>query len=115
LTQARHHPSVMAILLKREVWRRTTPLLRRREPDLTDAQVAALKRSLVYLRVTVGGRNKLARALRVHATTLSRVLSDRKRPSAVIALRAAKLAGQPVDRVLDGSWPGGACPHCGRG
>jgi len=105
----------MAILLKREVWRRTTPLLRRREPDLTDAQVAALKRSLVYLRVTVGGRNKLARALRVHATTLSRVLSDRKRPSAVIALRAAKLAGQPVDRVLDGSWPGGACPHCGRG
>jgi len=107
----------MAILLKREVWRRTAPaLMRRREPDLTDAQIAALKRSLLYLRVTIGGRNKLARALRVHATTLSRVLSDRKRPSAVIALRAAKLAGQSVDRVLDGSWPTeGACPHCGRG
>ena len=105
----------MAILLKREVWR-TAPIMRRREPDLTDAQVAALKRSLLFLRVTVGGRNKLARALRVHATTLTRVLSDRKRPSAVIALRAAKLAGQPVDHVLDGSWPReGACPHCGRG
>ena len=105
----------MAILMKREVWRRTVPLIRRREPDLTDAQVAALKRSLLYLRVTIGGRNKLARALRVHATTLSRVLSDRKRPSAVIALRAAKLAGQPVDLVLSGAWPpAGACPHCGR-
>ena len=104
----------MTILTKREVWRRSA-LMRRREPDLTDAQVAALKRSLLFLRVTIGGRNKLARALRVHATTLSRVLSDRKRPSAVIALRAAKLAGQPVDRVLDGSWPpAGACPHCGR-
>jgi transcriptional regulator with XRE-family HTH domain len=106
----------MAILLKREVWRRAVPLARRREPDLTDAEIAALKMALRYLRVTVGGRNKLARALRVHATTLSRVLSDRKRPSAVIALRAAKLAGQPVDRVLNGAWPPeGSCPHCGRG
>ena len=53
------------------------------------------------------GRRKkqVGEALRVHATTLTRVLSDRKRPSAVIALRAAKLLASPWIACWTGPWP----------
>src|ERR1017187_1127523 len=102
----------MAILTTAKTWRRAARV--HKVPDLSEEESADIKRALVFLRVRCSGA-KLAKALRVNVTTVTRTLSAKGKPSAAIALRAARLAGQPLDRVLDGSWPPeGACAHCGR-
>jgi hypothetical protein len=64
----------------------------------------------------LGGTKKLAEALSANLATVEEALSKRGKPSAGLALRAARLAKVALEAVLDGTWPvDGACPHCGRG
>jgi hypothetical protein len=103
----------MGVLQGPKVWKKTRPATAR-QPDLSDEERAHLARALVFLRVKAGSSILLAKALGVSEPTITRGASD-KRATASLALRVARLAGQPVDAVLAGAWPKeGACPHCGR-
>ena len=57
----------------------------------------------------------MAEALGVGEDALSRACWGKTRPGAGLALRAAKLAGVPLEDVITGRFPvEGACPACGR-
>jgi hypothetical protein len=101
------------ILANRQVWRRAEPLAK--ESNLSDAEVAAVKRALRFLFVRLAGGAKLAAALRVSRQTVTRVLGPDGRPSATMVLRVARLASVSVESLLRGDFPSEtACPHCGR-
>lgn len=81
--------------------------------DLTPEEQTHTRRALRYLRTRCGGWELLGGAVHLTAKTLSHV-SDGRAPSALLALRLARLARVPVDDVLGGRYPPpGACPHCG--
>jgi hypothetical protein len=103
------------ILTERASWRKPRPSNEtRRSTDLTPDEQVAVRRALHVLRRRLGGWERLAKALRVKATTLTNYGSKRA-PSAAVAIRAARLASVSVDELLAGRWPlDGACPHCGR-
>lgn len=107
----------MTILTKRETWARPRPANEtRRATDLTPAEVESVRLALRFLRTRLGGSAKLAAALKVRRALVDKFCGARGRPSAAIAIRAARVAGVTVENVLNGSWPpAGACPHCGRG
>jgi hypothetical protein len=91
------------------------PAKTRRSSDLTPEEQANAKAALRVLRVRLGGAAQLAEALSANLGTVKAALKVRGRPSAGLALRAARLAGVPIDDVLSGAWPvAGSCPHCGR-
>jgi len=91
------------------------PSKTRRSSDLTPEEQANAKAALRVLRARVGGARQLAEALSANHATLLAALSRRGKPSAGLALRAARLAGVPLEDVLSGAWPApGSCPHCGR-
>lgn len=105
----------MAILTEREVRRKVRPANEtRRSSDLTPEEQANVRTALRWLAKRHGGVRELAGLLKASYTTVSRGCQNRGAPSAALAIRAARLAGQSVDRVLDGTWPGTACPQCGR-
>lgn len=106
----------MAILVARTVWRREPSRKRRANPMTPEAQ-ANVARALRILRVRYGSWKALAEAMGTTRATLQTVTTPagRKRLGAGIAIRAAKVAGVPVDDLLAGAWPkDGACPWCGR-
>jgi hypothetical protein len=102
----------MHALIKPETWRLARAPKRR---DLTDEEAVNARRALRFLRVRTGSARKLAAAFGMGVKATENALVPRGRPSALMALRAARLAEVAVEAVLDGSWPPeGACPHCGR-
>lgn len=105
----------MAILRARVAWTKPRPPNEtRRTSDLTPEEQANVRKAIHVLRRRIGSYEALAKALRVNLKTLAGYGSKRA-PSAGIAIRAARLAGVPVDDVLTGAWPvPGSCPHCGR-
>jgi hypothetical protein len=106
----------MTVLTRREEWRRPAALaVRAKAPELTEEERAHLQRALRFLRVRAGSGPKLAAALGIGVKALDRAIGKRVRGGALLALRAARLAGIPVEDVLSGAWPSPeACPHCGR-
>ena len=106
----------MAILRGPKTWTRPRPATEtRRASDLTPEEQANVKRALLVLRQRLGSLAELAVALRANRDTLKWYGSRRGRPTAGIALRAARLAGVAVEELLAGRWPvEGACPRCGR-
>ena len=87
----------------------------RRSSDLTPEEMARVKVALRVLRVRFGGQAALAKALQANPKTVGAAVTARGRPSAGLALRAARLAGVPLEDLLSGAWPvAGSCPHCGR-
>jgi hypothetical protein len=91
------------------------PAKPRHSSDLTPDEQANARLALRVLRLRYGSIAALAEALSAKHKTLSEALSRRGRPSAGLALRAARLAGVPTEDVLAGRWPvAGSCPHCGR-
>ena len=105
----------MPILTERKTWAKSRP---RGEPryasDLTPEEQANVRLALRFLRVRVGGI-RLAAALKVNPKTIANVCGVRGKPSAGLAIRAARLAGASVEDLLSGAFPPvGACPHCGR-
>ena len=106
----------MRILRERETWQRPRPPKQTRgASDLTPEEQGYVRATLQVLRRRLGSWALLAEALRANGTTLKGYVGAKRKVSAGIALRAARLAGVPVEDVLAGSWPkAGACPHCGR-
>ncbi len=106
----------MTVLTTRVTWRKPKQLTAgTRTPDLTDDEVANVRAALRVLRQRVGGYRQLAVTLGVNLETLKRAGSRRRIPPSVgLALRAARLAGVPLEEVLSGAWPKpGTCPTCG--
>ena len=106
----------MAILRGPKSWHAPRPANEtRRASDLTPEEQANVKRALAVLVRRLGSRKALATALRVNPHTLHWYMQRRGRPTAGVAIRAARLAGVAVEELLAGKWPvEGACPHCGR-
>jgi DNA-binding phage protein len=103
------------ILTAPTVWQRPKAPRPGRTPDLTDAESGAVKAALRFLRARHGTWTTLAAALGTAEQNLTRAVSAKGRPSAALALRAARAGGVPLEDVLTGVWPPeGACPHCGR-
>ena len=106
----------MAILCGPKTWTRPRPATEtRRASDLTPEEQANVKRAFLVLRQRLGSQAALAGALKVNLHTLHWYGQRRGRPTAGVALRAARLAKVAVEELLAGRWPiEGACPHCGR-
>jgi hypothetical protein len=105
----------MAILRERTVWRKPRPANEtRRSTDLTPAERESAKVAIRHLAKRHGSYGKLAAAMSASTETV-RLAARTGKLSAGLALRAARLAGVPLEDVLAGRWPvAGACPHCGR-
>ena len=104
------------VLVERTVWKKDRPVnATRRSSDLTPEEQRHVKVALRVLRARHGSIATLAVALKATRAAVSWALAARGRPTAGLALRAARLAGVPLEDVLAGAWPkAGACPHCGR-
>jgi hypothetical protein len=107
----------MAILVRRQEWRKPRPANEtRRSTDLTPAEQENTRVALRFLAKRFGDTAKLAKAMGAHRETVQRPMRMASHVTAGIALRAARVAGVPLEDVLSGAWPkAGACPHCGRG
>jgi len=107
----------MAILRERTVWKAPRPANEtRRSTDLTPEEQSNARAAIRFLAKRHGTLAKLAAAMRTKHGTLQSAVKEREVISAGIALRAARVAGVPLEDVLSGVWPPvGACPHCGRG
>jgi hypothetical protein len=81
--------------------------------SLTVQEQANVRAGLRWLRLRLGTHTELAKALRIKRKTSEEYIA-RRPPGAVIAIRAARLAGISVEDLLAGRWPGGTCPNCGR-
>ena len=105
----------MVALTERTSWRKPRQLTGGRTQDLTSDEIVNVKKAIRVLRVRHGGIAALAAILGVNAATLRQAAARKRPPSVGLALRAARLAGVPLEDILGGSWPRpGACPHCGR-
>jgi hypothetical protein len=105
----------MAILVETKAWRRELKAHVRVNPDaLSLDEGAAVRRALLFLRVRHGGAAKLAKVIGVGVKMVEKACAKGGRPSAGLALRAARLAGISVEAILTAEWPGNRCPHCGR-
>ncbi len=81
--------------------------------DLTTQEQVNVRTALRFLRSRCGGWAGVGKALGFKESTLSNAMSISP-PSASMAIRVARLAGVPVDDVLNGRYPAqGTCPHCG--
>ena len=105
----------MAILRERAVWKAPRPAHEtRRATDLTPEETEHARLALRFMRTRIGAV-KLAEALRVQRRLIGKACVRGGKPSAVIAIRLARVAGTTVEDVLAGRWPpDGACPYCGR-
>lgn len=104
----------MAILRTRETWRKPKGA-GSRTPDLTDAEIANVKRAICVMRIRLGSHAALATALGTNAQALKDSVSRSRKPSVALALRVSRVVGVPLEDVLSGAWPPeGSCPHCGR-
>jgi hypothetical protein len=108
----------MATLTHAKVWRRTrqTPAPATSNANyLTVDEKANVRRAVKVLRTRLGSATALAEAMGVTSGVIQRACSSRGKVTAGLAIRAARVAGVPVDDVLTGAFPApGACPHCGR-
>jgi len=102
------------ILTERVSWRKPRPPGETRyASDLTPEEQAHVRAALRVLKIRFGGWRPLASALRAKQPTV-RHAAHTKKPSAGLALRAARLAGVPLEEMLRGAWPKkGECPMCG--
>jgi hypothetical protein len=84
--------------------------------DLTKEEQDNVRSALRFLVTRSGDRRAIAKALRVHADTISRMTRAGIAIGPSVAIRVARMAQAGIDDVLAGRWPvPGTCPHCGRG
>lgn len=104
------------ILTERVSWKKPRPQNEtRRSSDLTPDEQRNVKTALRFLAKRHGTMRKLAPPMGVTYAVLAASVQSRRRVSAGIALRAARVARVPLEDVLAGRWPiAGACPHCGQ-
>lgn len=102
----------MPILRERISWSRPKV---QRGPDLSPDEQKAVKVALRFLAKRHGSVAKLAEAMAVKRATVQEATTARGAVTAGVALKAARVAGAPMEDVLAGRWPrAGACPYCGR-
>jgi hypothetical protein len=105
----------LGILKERVSWRKPRPSNQpRRSTDLTPEEQDNVRAALRFLAKRHGDMTQLAKAMGAHRETVQRPVRGGV-VTAGIALRAARIAGVPLEDVLVGRFPAaGACPHCGR-
>jgi len=104
----------MAVLTERRVWKREPKRVTTRVNSLEREQQENVRRALRTLYFRYGTWKDLARAMGVGKNQLKLVMGERAAPSAGLALRAAKVAGVPVEDVLTGKLAEPErCPTCG--
>ncbi len=81
--------------------------------DLSLTEQKHVRTALRYLRRRIGTWAPVAEALRVAPATMEKVVNERRAVTASLAFRVARLAGVPIDDVLEGRYLPGACPRCG--
>lgn len=106
----------MAILTKRETWRKERPANEtRRSTDLTPAEQENVRAAIRFLVKRHGTAAQLAEAMGAKRATLFQAMSARGTASAGLAIRAARVARVPLEDVITGAFPApGTCPYCGR-
>jgi hypothetical protein len=105
------------ILRSRVAWAKPRdPTATRRSYDLTPEERTNASAAIRFLAKRHGTVGKLTLAMGAKRRTVLAAMSRRRcAVSAGLALRAARVAGVPLEDVLAGRWPvAGACPHCGR-
>jgi hypothetical protein len=74
-----------------------------------------VRAAMKVLAIRFGSIAGVARAMGTTRRTLEHMLGRVGKPTAGLAVHAARLAGVPVDDVLSGAFPRpGTCPMCGR-
>ena len=105
----------MPILTKTIEWQKPRTPKPHGTGDLTPEEHANVKTALAVLHRRHGGWEDVAKALGTTKKRVETIMGPRKKPTAGLALRVARLAGVPMEDVLSGAWPKpGACPMCGR-
>jgi hypothetical protein len=106
----------MAVLRERTVWKKPRAARAVECIDhLSPEQEANVRAAMNVLRVRFGNWHAVGKAMRVNRQKVARVMRGHGRVTAGLAVRAAMLAGVPVDDVLSGAFPKpGSCPMCGR-
>jgi predicted PP-loop superfamily ATPase len=108
----------MAILRERVTWKKPkdpTPRALERLDELSPEQRANVRKAMDVMHIRFGGWPNVARAMKVGHKALVVAMKGPRKPTAVLAVRVAQLAGVTVDDVLTGAFPKpGACPMCGR-
>jgi hypothetical protein len=104
------------VLTEAKTWKKYRPPSETRSSsDLTPDEQAKVRQLLHVLRRRFGSWPHVAEALKVNLKTLTKVAGKAGKPSAGIALRAARAINQPLEDVLTGRWPKeGSCIFCGR-
>ena len=97
----------MGILREPKVWRKTRGPRETAPPDeLTPIEEARVRAGVIFLFRRFGGWAALARAMGVKRKTLWQAARRRRRrPTAGLALRAARVAHVRVESILAGRWP----------
>jgi hypothetical protein len=105
----------VAVLTERKTWRRPrSPGRAKRSCDITREEQENVRRALRFLAQRMGDWRKLADAMGTSKATVYAAAKGRA-VSAGMAIRAARVAWEPVENVLSGAWPcAGTCPICGR-
>jgi len=108
----------MTILTEKTTWRRRREIWDMANPGkLSTEQEANVRAALMFLKRKFGTWEKLGKAMGMHAATVHQnSYRLRRPPNSGVAIRAARVACVPVERILSGLWPPpNACPYCGRG
>ena len=105
----------MSVLRYKIKWEKhVTEATPARRWNLSKAEQENVKRAIRRLRQRYG-EAKLPELLNANPTTVKHSTERRRKPSPLLAIRAARLAGVPVEDILSGAWAGtGPCPTCGR-
>jgi len=106
----------MSVLRYKIKWEKhVTEATPARRWNLSPAEQENVRRAIRTLRRQYG-EAKLPALLNANPNTVKHATERRRKPSPLIAIRAARLAGVTVEDVLSGAWPAaGPCPMCGRG
>ena len=103
----------MTILVARTVWRKPrAPRLTARPDELTPTEQANVRRAIRFLFLRFDRSwIKLATAMGLKKKTLWQAASRRTRkPTAGLALRAARIANVRAESILAGEWPTAQTP-----
>ena len=107
----------MSILTTKTVWRRPRAIVDTVNPEkLTPEQEERVRVALKFLHKRFGTWAALAKAMGVKPETLQQsAFRARRAPTSGMAIRAARVAVVPIERILSGLWPPkNVCPHCGQ-
>jgi hypothetical protein len=100
--------------MKQIVWKKEKSAKVLRPGALTPEEQECVRVAMRVLRVRFGSYAKIARMIGADTRNTARWGHAKGKPDARVALTVARLAGVPVDDVLQGRFPASdSCPFCG--